>query len=135
MQDYNRIPQSENNKESRDYVEFVFYRVPKKNHEKLVLITKRLIEFIKKEEVVHKCYGLIGTDNIPGFSNISKVIPINPQEEDIWINMITYKNREHRTKVIENISNNKECLDIYEVFMQLLTPGTGFVNGEFRDIV
>lgn len=49
--------------------------------------------------------------------------------------MITYKNRKHRTNVVENISNNKECLDIYEEFMQLLTPGTGFVNGEFIDIL
>lgn len=129
------MPQSENKTDSRDYVEFVFYRVPKKNHDELVLITKRLIEFIKKEEVVYKCYGLIGTDTIPGFSNISKVISINPQEEEIWINMITYKNRKHRTNVVENISNNKECLDIYEEFMQLLTPGTGFVNGEFIDIL
>jgi len=127
--------QSEIHNESREYVEFVFYRVPRKNHEKLVILTKRLIEFIKIEEVSYNCFGLIGTDNIPGFSNISKVIPINPEEEEIWINMVTYKNREHRTKVVEKISNDKECLDIYEELIRLLTPGTGFINGEFKSVV
>lgn len=93
------------------------------------------MEFIKKEEVSYKSFSLIGTDNIPGFSNISKVISINPGEEEIWINMVTYKNRKHRTKVIEKISTDKECLDIYEELMQLLVPGTGFINGEFRSVV
>lgn len=115
-------------------MEFVFYRVPKKNHESLLQVTNRLIEFIKKEEVVYDCFNLIGAENIPGFINITKVITINPDEEEMWINKVTYKDREHRTLVVEKISKDKECQDIYEEFIGLLTPGTDFISGEFRNL-
>jgi len=125
---------SENNKNGKNYVEFVFYRVPKNNHESLLQLTNRLIEFIKKEEVTYDCFSLISAENIPGFINITKVITIHPDEEEIWINKVTYKDREHRTRVVEKISKDKKCQDIYEDFMKLLTPGTGFISGEFRNL-
>ena len=124
-----------NNKDNKNYVKFVFYRVPKKNHESLLQVTNRLIELLKNENVSYDCFGLISADKIPGFISIAKIIPINPDEEEIWINMVTYKNRQHRSKVVEKISKDKECQDIYEEFMKLMTPGTEFVNGEFRNLV
>jgi hypothetical protein len=39
---------SENNKDTKNYVEFVFYRVLSKNHELLLKVTTRLIELLKK---------------------------------------------------------------------------------------
>jgi hypothetical protein len=48
--------------------------------------------------------------------------------------MVTYKDRHHRLDVVEKISKNRECLDIYEELMKLLTPGTGFINGEFKNL-
>ena len=111
-----------------------FIESPMKNHESLLQVTNRLIEFIKKEEVTYDCFSLIGAENIPGFINITKVITINPDEEEIWINQVTYKDREHRTLVVEKISKDKECQDIYEEFIRLLTPGTGFISGEFRNL-
>lgn len=126
---------SENNKDSKNYVEFVFYRVPKKNHESLLQVTNQLIELLKQEKVSYDCFGLISAEKIPGFISITKIIPINPVEEDIWINIVTYKDRQHRSKVVEKISKDKECQDIYEEFMQLITPNTEFVNGEFRNLV
>lgn len=124
----------ENNQNIQKYVEFVFYRVPKKNHEALLSLTNRLIDLFKKEEVIYDCFGLNNTEQIPGFINITKIIPINVEEEEILINVVTYKGREHRTEVVEKISKNKECLDIYEDLMKLLTPGTGFINGEFKNL-
>lgn len=126
---------SENDKETKNYVEFVFYRVPKKNHESLLHVTNRLIELLKKEEVCYECFGLISAEKIPGFINLSRIIPINTDEEEIWINMVTYKGRKHRTEVVEKISKDKECQDIYEEFIKLITPGTEFINGEFRNLV
>jgi hypothetical protein len=104
---------SENSKDTKNYVEFVFYRVLKKNHESLLQVTNRLIELLKKEKVTYDCFGLISAEKIAGFTSITKIIPINPEEEDIWINMVTYKDRQHRSEVVEKISNDKECRDIY----------------------
>jgi hypothetical protein len=125
----------EYNKNSKSYVEFVFYRVPKKNHELLLQVTNRLIELLKKEKVSFVTFGQISAEEIPGFISITKIIPINPVEEDIWINIVTYNDRQHRSKVVDKISKDKECQDIYEEFMQLITPNTGFINGEFRNLV
>ena len=124
----------ENNQNIQKYVEFVFYRVPKKNHEALLSLTNRLIDIFKKEEVIYDCFGLNNAKEIPGFVNITKIIPINTEEEEILINVVTYKGREHRTKVVEKISKDKECLDMYEDLMKLLTPGTRFINGEFKNL-
>ncbi|WP_458719749.1 hypothetical protein [Candidatus Nitrosocosmicus sp. R] len=119
----------------KGYTEFVFYRVPKNNHESLLGVTTRLKDFIQKEEeVTYDCFSLISAENIPGFVNVSKIIPINPDDEEIWINMVTYKDQQHRLDVVEKISKDKECLDIYEELMKLLTPGTGFINGEFKNL-
>ena len=125
---------SENNKDTKNYVEFVFYRVPRKNHELLLKVTTRLIELLKKENVSYECFGLNSSEKIPGFINITRIIPINPDEEEIWINMVTYKHQQHRAEVVEKISKDKDCLDIYEEFMKLLTPGTEFINGEFKNL-
>lgn len=66
--------------EIKKYIEFVFYRVPKDNHELLLQVRKRLIELLKKEDVVYNCFGLDNVDKRPGFINISRVIPINADE-------------------------------------------------------
>ena len=74
---------SENDKETKNYVEFVLYRVPKKNHESLLEVTNRSIELLKKEEVCYECFGLISAEKIPGFINLSRIIPINTDDEEI----------------------------------------------------
>jgi uncharacterized protein YbaA (DUF1428 family) len=125
----------ENSKNTQKYVEFVFYRVPKKNHESLLQLTNQLIELFKEEEVIYDCFGLNNAEEIPGFINITKIISINPDEEEIWINMVTYKDRQHRAIVVEKISKDKECQDIYEELMKLITPDTEFIIGEFRNLV
>ena len=48
--------------------------------------------------------------------------------------MVTYRDRQHRLDVVEKISKDKRCLDIYEELMKLLTPDTGFINGEFKNL-
>ena len=48
--------------------------------------------------------------------------------------MVTYKHQQHRAEVVEKISKDKECQDIYEQFMKLLTPGNEFINGEFKNL-
>jgi hypothetical protein len=123
------------NKNTQKYVEFVFYRVPKKNHVPLLQLTNRLIELFRKEEVIYDCFGLNNAEEIPGFINITKIISISPDDEEIWINMVTYKDRQHRSEVVEKITKDKECQDIYGELMKLITPDTEFIIGEFRNLV
>lgn len=123
------------NKNTQKYVEFVFYRLPKKNHESLLQLTNRLIELFRKEEVIYDCFGLTNVEEIPGFINITKIISISPDDEEIWINMVTYKDRQHRAEVVEKITKDKECQNIYGEFMKLITPDNEFIIGEFKNLV
>jgi hypothetical protein len=84
----------------KGHTEFVFYRVPKNNHESLLQITTRLNEFIQKEGVTYDCFSLISVENILGFVNVTKIIPINNDEEAVWINMVKYKDRHHPFDII-----------------------------------
>ena len=56
----------------------------------------------------------------------------NHDDEEIWINMVSYKGRQHREEIVEKISNDKECQEIYGKLMSLITPASKFTNGEFR---
>ena len=73
----------ENSKNIQKYVKFVFYRDPKKNHETLLQLTNRLIELFKKEVVIYDCFSLNNAEEILGLINITKIIPINAEEEEI----------------------------------------------------
>jgi len=123
-----------NTQESRTYIEFVIYRVPKNNHDSIVQIVKRSVEFFRKHDISYNSFNLIGSSRIHRFTNITKAIPVNSDQKEIWINMVPYKDRNHREELAERISDDKECQDIYETFMKLITPGIGLINGEFTDV-
>lgn len=101
----------------------------------MLQVTKRLIELLRHENVSYETFGLISAGQIPGFISITKIIPIDPVKEDICINIVTYKDRQCRSEVVDKISKDKECQDIYKEFMRLITPNTEFVNGEFRNLL
>ena len=101
----------------------------------MLQLTNQLIELFKKEGVIYDCFGLNNAEEIPGFINISKIISIGPDEEELWINMVTYKDQQHHAGVVKKISKDKECQDIYEELMKLITPDTEFIIGEFRNLV
>ncbi|TVP39010.1 DUF1428 family protein [Candidatus Nitrosocosmicus arcticus] len=118
-------------REEGNYVEFVLYRIPKKNHEPMLQTVRRIIDIVAKEDVRFDCFGLIGSEDLPGFTNITKTMSANPGDEEIWINMVSYKGRQHRDEIVAKISNDKESQEIYGKLMSLITPGSGLTNGEF----
>ena len=66
---------AENNRRDKgNYVEFVLYRIPKENHEPMLQTIRRIIDIFAKEDVRFDCFGLIGSENLPGFTNIAKTM-------------------------------------------------------------
>jgi hypothetical protein len=66
-----------------------------------------LIGLFKKEQVIYDCFGLNNAEEILGFINISKIISIDPDEEELWINMVTYKDQQHRAGVVKKYQKIK----------------------------
>jgi hypothetical protein len=69
--------------------------------------------------------------SIPGFTNITKTISATPTDEEVWMDLLYYSDRNHRDQFVAKMSNNKECQAWYEEFTKLLTPGSEIINGEF----
>ena len=51
--------------------------------------------------------------------------------EDVWINMLSYKDKKHRDEFVTKMSDNKECQEGYEKFTKLITPVSEIITGEF----
>ena len=71
------------NEESSNYVEFLIYRFPKKNEERMLQVIKKSLDSFRKEDVKYDYFKLVYRD-IPGFTNITKTISATPDEE-VWM--------------------------------------------------
>lgn len=120
------------NKETGNYIEFIIYRFPKKNQEFMLQIIKKSLDIFRNEGIRYDYFKLGSTENIPGFTNITKTISANPADEEVWMDLLYYRDRNHRDQFMTEMSNNKECQAWYEEFTQLLTPGSEIINGEFN---
>jgi len=117
-------------KKEANYVEFIIYRFPKKNEKSVLQIITKSLDFFRNEDVRYDYFKLGSRENIPGFTNITRTISATPKEE-VWMDLIYYRDRNHRDQFVANMSNNKECQAGYEEFTKLITPGSEIINGEF----
>ena len=65
-----------------------------------------------------------------GISNIAKVLSAN-QDEEFWVEILSYKNRKHVEEYCEKCKEDETMSVLYQKFMNLITPATGFVMGDF----
>ena len=66
-------------------------------------------------------FFLVIVQDWEGFTNISKTISAS-EDEDVWINMLSYKDKKDRDEFVSKISDNKECKEGYEEFTKLHQP-------------
>ena len=126
---------TENNKKHMgSYVEFMITRSPKKNYEPLLKLEKKSAEMFKKENVEYDLFLLTKNTSWEGFTNISKNILAN-EDENVWINMLSFRDQKHRDQFVTKMSNDKECQNSYEEFTKLITPDSQIITGEFKRLV
>ena len=66
-----------------------------------------------------------------GITNIAKTVSANQDEEEVWMELIFYRDRKHRDEVGANMQNDENMERLYKQSVDLLSPGTGFIMGEF----
>ncbi|HJU85080.1 MAG TPA: DUF1428 family protein [Nitrososphaeraceae archaeon] len=107
------------------------YRVPKKNHEAMMQLNKQFADIIRKYGALHLIFQLNNTEApMEGIANIAKTVSAN-QDEEVWMELIFYRDRKHRDEVGANMQNDENMERLYEQSVDLLTPGSSFVMGEF----
>ena len=65
-----------------------------------------------------------------GITNIAKTVSAN-QDEEVWMELIFYRDRNHRDEVIAKMQNDENMEQLYKQSVDLLSPGSSFVMGEF----
>jgi uncharacterized protein YbaA (DUF1428 family) len=107
------------------------YRVPKKNHEAMLQINKQFADIMRKYGAPHLIFQLNNTEApMEGITNIAKTVSAN-QEEEVWMELIFYRDRKHRDEIGAKMQNDGNMERLYKQSVDLLSPGSSFVMGEF----
>lgn len=120
-----------NNNKNYSYAEFMIARSPKSNYEALTALEKKSSEMFEKEEIQYELFRLAVNTSWEGFENISKLVSVGTEDEDVWITIMSYKDKKHRDELVAKMSNDKECQQGYEEWTNLLSPDSKVITGEF----
>jgi len=125
---------SEKEEETGNHVVLFIYRLPKKNHEALVQLGKQANEMFKKVGVIRsEVFQLSNTQDMMGFTNISKTVSANNDEEEVVLETQTYRDQKHLSEVGAIMEKDKNAVLLYQQFMSLIIPGS-CIFGEFGRI-
>jgi uncharacterized protein YbaA (DUF1428 family) len=107
------------------------YRIPKKNHESMMQLNKQFADIMRKYGALHLIFQLNNNETpMDGITNIAKTVSAN-QDEEVWMEVIFYRDRKHRDEVGAKMQNDENMERLYKQSVDLLSPGSSFVMGEF----
>ena len=107
------------------------YRVPKKNHDAMMQLNKQFADIMRKYGAAHLIFQLNNTEApMEGITNIAKTVSAS-QDEEVWMELIFYRDRKHRDEVGTKMQNDENMERLYKQSVDLLSPGSSFVMGEF----
>jgi uncharacterized protein YbaA (DUF1428 family) len=111
------------------------YRIPKKNHESLIQLNNRVIESFKKYGVQRfEIFQLGSTDDMMEFTNIAKTIAADKNDEEVWLEIQSYRDRKHLEEVGAKMMADENIKKESQQFLNLLTPDSRCSFGEFSRI-
>jgi uncharacterized protein YbaA (DUF1428 family) len=112
-------------------VSHFIYRVPKKNHDKMMQLNKQFVSIMRKYGATHLVLQLNNTEApMEGITNIAKTLSAS-QDEEVWSELIFYRDRKHREEVDTKMRNDDKMGSLWQQSVDLVTPGTSFIMGEF----
>ena len=113
-------------------VDHFVVRAPKKNHDAMMQLGKQFSDILKKYGGPNTLYFQLNNTEAPmeGITNIAKTVSAN-QDEEVWMELIFYRDRKHRDEVSAKMQNDDNMERLYKQSVDLLSPGSSFVMGEF----
>jgi uncharacterized protein YbaA (DUF1428 family) len=108
-------------------------RLPKKNHDAMVRIAKQFNDIFKKHGGLRsEVFQLTNTEApMEGITNIAKIVSAN-QDEEVWMELQYYRDRKHLEEVTAKFGNDENMGRLYKQSVDLLSPGSSFIMGEFN---
>jgi len=118
---------------NRNLVLLFIYRAPKKNHQAIVQLNNRVIGTFKEYGVQgFEMFHLGNTQDMMGFTNIAKTISADEEEEEVWLEIQSYRDRKHLEEVGAKMMSDEKMKSEGQQFMNLITPGSRCSFGEFN---
>jgi uncharacterized protein YbaA (DUF1428 family) len=103
----------------------------KKNHDLTVQLCKEFGDIIRNYGVGHLVFELSNTEApMEGITNIAKAVSAT-QDEEVWLELIFYRDRKHKDEVAAKMRMGT----LWQLSIELVTPGTGFIMGEFSRLI
>jgi uncharacterized protein YbaA (DUF1428 family) len=107
------------------------YRVPKKNHDKMMQLNKQFVSIMTKYGATHIVLQLNNTEApMEGITNIAKTLSAS-QDEEVWSELIFYRDRKHREEVDSKLRNDESMASLFKQSLDLLSSGSSLIMGEF----
>ena len=115
-------------------MQFFLYRVPKKNHNTMMELERRIEDGFKKHGVLHsEFFQLTLHEKVRGFTNFAERISAQPDEE-VWVEIEHYRSREHRDEIFAAIRKDTPMLELFGKWYGLVTPGENSTMGDFTKL-
>ena len=127
-----KVTEIEEEKEIGNIVQQFICRLPKKNHDAMMQIAKKANDITRKHGALRvEYFQLSSTENMmEDWTNIAKTVSAN-QDEEIWVEQIFYRDSKHRDEYMAKCGNDENMNQLYKQFMDLITPGSKPIIGEF----
>lgn len=112
-------------------VDHFVYRVPKENHDAMMQLNKQFADRMRKYGATHLIFQLNNTEApMEGITNIAKTMSAS-KDDEVWMELIFYNDREHRDEIGTKMRNDEIMGSLFQQSLNLVTPKTGFIMGEF----
>ena len=124
---------SKSNSTEASIVSHIVYRVPKKNHDVMLQICEEAYDMLKQHGILHYDAFKLNNTDVPmeGFMNIASIVSAN-QDEEVWIESIYYRDRQHMNEVIAKMEKDERAGQMMKQSMDLLPQGAKFIIGDFE---
>jgi uncharacterized protein YbaA (DUF1428 family) len=119
------------------HVQLFFWRLPKKNHDAMVQFAKQVNDLFRKHGMqppeTFQLNNNAKTSEDMGFTNIANAVSANQDEEEIWLELHSYRDRKHQVEVGAIMQNDESSGQLLRQFMDLITPGS-CIEGQFGSV-
>jgi uncharacterized protein YbaA (DUF1428 family) len=122
----------EREQEIGSHAQVFIYRVPKRNHDAIVQLNKQIKNSLPEPGPIQsEFFYLSNTETLMDFVNITETVSAKKDEEEVWLEIQSYRDRNHRDETVANIKKDKNCESLYQQYLSLITPGSRTIIGEF----
>jgi len=116
-------------------VQLFLWQLPKKNHDAMVRFAKQVNDLFRKQgmqppEVFQLNNNNAKTSEDMGFTNISNAVSANQDEDEIWLELHSYRDHKHQEEVGAIMQSDESAGQLLRQFMGLIRPGS-CIEGQF----